>query len=435
MNKSVSGMKDNNRSVRDIEPNQKRQQPDGNSDHSGGSSGRPPRRSRDKRAATYGMWFIGIVVILLLFFLFSVVFAETTVTVTPRTAPISVNGSFAATSSGSGTSSPRNLSYTVISAEDTVRRTANSSGSEYREERARGEITIFNEYSDESINLVPETRFEGPDGNIYRTQKSVTVPGQTEGTPGQVTAEVVAAEAGESYNITDDVRFSVPGFDGTPQEGLVYAELRSPISGGIAKDVPIVSTSTQQQVAESASKTLRSQLAQDVNSKIPDSVVTYEDGQFYTTETNLDTQNESQAEVSVTGTLDIITFDTRELSLFLANNSGIEATADTNLEVRNLGSFEFDVMNKDTFTPGGEVPLEFQLSGESLIVWQYNKQALARDLQSIPRGQTSDVMSKYDSIQSATIDIRPFWKRQLPQDSSAIKIVTQLEADDSQQGE
>ncbi len=425
MSKSVSGMKRNERSVRDIAPDKqtKKQSPqpgDGNSE--------PPRRSRDKRAATYGMWFIGLVILLLLFFSFSTLFAKTTVTVTPRTAPISVDDTFRAQPPNTtGTSSSQTLTYSVVSVSDTVSRVASSSGSEYREQQAEGEITIYNEYSDEGINLVPNTRFESPDGNIYRTRSGVTVPGREDGSAGQITVPVVAAEVGESYNVSGDVRFSVPGFDGTPQEGQVYAELSSPITGGIAREVPVVGTSTRQQVADTVSESLRQQLTGDIQEEIPEGMIAYPDARFYTTETNLRSEGQSQAEVSVTGQLQAVGFDRRELSIFLANNSGIDATADTNLRVQDLQSFDFAVTNKSEFTPEGEEPLEFQLAGESLVVWQYNKQALARDLQSLQRNQINEVLGNYPSIQSATVNTRPFWKRSLPTDPSAIIITTELD--------
>lgn len=426
MSKSVSGMKRNNRSVQDIEPNKQVQQSEKKSDH-GDNDDRPPRRSRDKRAATYGMWFIGIVAVLLVFFLLSVVFAETTVTVTPRTAPISVNDSFSAQPSGTGTSSAGTLTYSVVSVSNTATRTATSSGSQYREERAQGEITVYNEYSDSSLNLVPNTRFEAPNGNIYRTQSSLKVPGRNDGQPGKVTVPVIASEAGSSYNLSGDVRFSVPGFDGTPQEGQVYAKLGSPITGGVADEVPVVSTSTKQEIAESVSETLRSGLDRELSDKIPGRMIVYNDSRFYTTDTSLDTSGQSQAEVTVSGTLKAVGFDRRELSIFLANNSGINATADSNVEIQNLESFEFTPSSTDEFEPTGQTPLEFELSGESLVVWQYNKQALARDLQSLQRNQINDVLKKYPSIQSATVNTRPFWKRQLPQNPSEITIETKLQ--------
>ena len=422
MSKSVSGMRRDQRSVQDIDPDR---QTNAN-EHTGGG-GQPPRRSRDSRAATYGMWFIGLVFLLLLFFLFSVVFAETTVTVTPRTAPVSVDNSFSALPSGSGTSSANTLNYSVVSVSDTTAQTASSSGSEYRESRASGEITIFNEYSNESIQLVPDTRFAAPDGSIYRTQSSVTVPGQSNGSPGQITVTVVAAEPGSTYNRSGDTQFSVPGFAGTPQEGQVYAELSTPIDGGVAKEVPIVSTSTRERVADAAGESLRAQLEAELTQQIPESMVVYDNSYFYESDTSLASNDQSAAEVSVTGTLEAVGFDQRALSIFLANTNGIEATADTNLRVQNLDDFTFEITNRDAFTPNGDTPLEMRMAGESLVVWQYNKQALARDLQSLQRNQINAVLKNYESIQSATIDTRPFWKRSLPSDPEAIKITTELQ--------
>jgi hypothetical protein len=425
MNKSVSGIKrSDRRSVRDIGHHD---EPDngqaGGGDSTDSNGSKPPRQSRNQRAATYGMWFIGLVIVLLLFFLFSVVFARTTVNVTPRTAPISVDNTFTAERSGTGTSSAGSLNYSVVTVSETATEVASSSGSEYKEARARGEITVYNEYSQDSLQLVDNTRFQSPDGNVYRTQSAATVPGGSAGSPGKTTVSVTADQAGARYNQPEDVRFSVPGFAGMPQEGKVYAQLSTPITGGIAKEVPAVGTSTKQQVADRVSNRLQSTLQNRLTEKISDSLIGYEPARFFSTDVSARSA-ESGAEISVVGTLKAVVFDRRGLSIFLAENAGIDVAADTNARVQDLNDFSFAVANPEEFTPGGEAPLEFQLSGESLLVWQYNKQALARDLQSLQKNQINDVLKNYPSIQSATINTRPFWKRSLPSNPEEIIIKT-----------
>src|SRR3989344_1806407 len=43
--------------------------------------------------------------------------------------------------------------------------------------KARGEITVYNNYNSEPQNLITTTRFESAKGLIFRIQRSITVPG------------------------------------------------------------------------------------------------------------------------------------------------------------------------------------------------------------------------------------------------------------------
>ena len=421
--KSVSGIKNSdNRSVRDIKPNHtKASERDNNSS----ADGQPPRRSHNKKAATYGLWFIGIVVLLLLFFLFSVLFTKTTVTVTPRTAPISVDSQYTAQSVGSGTSSVDTLNYTVTSVQETRSQPVETTETEYRQKKARGDITIVNEHSQSSLQLVANTRFRSPDGNIYRTQSAVTVPGISNGQPGETTATVVADSPGSSYNVDPDVRLSVPGFAGTPQEGEVYARSKMAIDGGVDREVPLVGTSTRERIAQSLTDNLRAKLESDLTSQLTDSQIVYDQAKFFRTNTTAETSESGEPEVVVTGSLQAVTFDRRGLSIFLANQSGINASADTNMYVQNLDDFSFDLAD-ESFSPDSRSQLPFSLSGDSLVVWEFNQQALTRDLVGLQKSQVKEVLDNYPSIQSATVNTRPFWKRSLPTDREDITIKTNL---------
>jgi len=431
MSKSVSGIKNgNDRSVRDITPSRKRQNNQPQTEESGGQ---PPRRSRNQQAATYGMWFIGIVVLLLLFFLFSVLFTETTVTVTPRTAPISIDNQFTALPAGSsGTSSANTLHYTVTSLQESQTKSVNATETRYRQEKAQGRITIVNENSQESIQLVANTRFRSPDGNIYRTQSAVTVPGISGGQPGEVTATVVADSAGSEYNVNSGVEFSIPGFADTPQEGEVYGRSATAIDGGIDREVPLVATSTRNSIASSLRDSLQKSLLSDLSSQLSESQIVYDDATFFRTNATARSSDSGGSEVAVTGSLDAITFDRRELSIFLANQSGIEADADTNLYVQNLDDFSFSLLD-DQFSPDSQDTLSFSMKDDSLVVWEFNQQALTRDLVGLQKSQVKEVLDNYPSIQSATVNTRPFWKRSLPNSRSDIVIKENIPSENSRE--
>ena len=79
----------------------------------------------------------------------------------------------------------------------------------YTESRARGMITIFNNFGTSPQTLIKTTRFESKlTGLVFRLQETITVPGAVKQgdklIPGSIKTEVVADEIGEKYNIVSD---------------------------------------------------------------------------------------------------------------------------------------------------------------------------------------------------------------------------------------
>jgi type II secretory pathway pseudopilin PulG len=103
--------------------------------------------------------------------------------------------------------------------------------------RAQGQITIYNDYSAASQELVATTRFLTPDGKIFRLVNTVTVPGeQTVGgklTPSSITAPIVADQAGLAYNVGPVAKLTIPGFDSNAAlEAGFYGAITSSTNGG-----------------------------------------------------------------------------------------------------------------------------------------------------------------------------------------------------------
>jgi hypothetical protein len=104
-------------------------------------------------------------------------------------------------------------------------------------QKARGTITIYNEFSSSPQPLVATTRFQTDSGKIFRLVSATTVPGTSkvgdETKPGAIEAEVIADQAGEGYNI-DPAKFSIPGFkdNGNDKYTKIYAQSSKAMSGG-----------------------------------------------------------------------------------------------------------------------------------------------------------------------------------------------------------
>ncbi|MDF1498656.1 MAG: hypothetical protein P1P85_04890 [Patescibacteria group bacterium] len=122
-----------------------------------------------------------------------------------------------------------------------------TTGKKHLQEKASGEITVFNEYSSSPQRIVENTRFlSKTDNKLFRIKEAVTIPGflLVEGVdvPGQVTITVYADKVGEEYNIGSD-SFHLPGLQGSAKYATIYARSIKPMSGGIDKEVQYFSES------------------------------------------------------------------------------------------------------------------------------------------------------------------------------------------------
>jgi len=179
------------------------------------------RAAKKKRVITI---FIVAVLILGFGFLISALISGADVTVYPKFKDATVQATFSAVKD------PQvgELSYELLTLEADGERQVSATGEEQVSERATGNILIYNAFSTSPQRLIKNTRFESPDGLIYRINESVEVPGMVEDddgspVPGVITAKVFADGTGEQYNISP-VRFTVPGLAGSDQFDTMYAE-------------------------------------------------------------------------------------------------------------------------------------------------------------------------------------------------------------------
>lgn len=103
-------------------------------------------------------------------------------------------------------------------------------------QKARGTVTIYNEYSSSPQPLVATTRLLSANGKLFRLIKGVTVPGTTivdgQMHPGSIQAQAVADEAGSDFNIGPN-KFTIPGFKSRPNKyNKFYAKSDQAMSGG-----------------------------------------------------------------------------------------------------------------------------------------------------------------------------------------------------------
>jgi len=400
------------------------------------------RRFIDGESSEGRKWFlialgVGAVVILCSVAL-SLVFAGATVTVYPKQDTIVVNTSFSAVPDASQGGA---ITYQRVTVERTATRNVSAQGESMVEERAMGNITIYNEYSQTPQRLIKRTRFESSSGKIYRISNAVEVPGKsTDGTPGSVEVSVTAEEPGESYNISGPETFSIPGFEGAPQEGLVYAKSTESFEGGFSGIKRTVSEADRSAAIKDLEQQLRnelfsaafSQADQPQNFHLAKEAVFYE----FTTLPDESVEND-QVTLSLSGKLHGVLFDKNALARLLARNT-IATYNGEDIRIENLNDMSIRVEQGETDELDGTIApwqastYQVRAEGKAHFIWEFDEQNLARDLAGKDKGildaaYEGSLLSSYTGIDRLEATIRPFWKQGFPDDPGDVVIVTKLD--------
>ena len=216
---------------------------------------------------------VGIAAIGLL--LLSTVFARATVTVKPKSSTLDVKNFSAvldvtiAEVEAEEKIAPSEFFEFQGSVTDEFDATGSASGAA----KSRGKVRIYNNYSTASQGLVATTRFVTQEGKLYRLISAVTIPGakKEDGklVAQSVEAELVADKTGEDYDISGEIRLTIPGFEGTLKHEGFYAISPQGFSGGGAGSGTAVSREDIKRAQERITKHIYDQLKEDVVKKIP----------------------------------------------------------------------------------------------------------------------------------------------------------------------
>lgn len=117
-------------------------------------------------------------------------------------------------------------------------------------QKAFGELTVYNTFSSEPQKLIVNTRFLSLEGKLFRLKEGIVVPGAVMKagkvvTPGSVSATVIADQEGSAYQI-EPTRFTIPGLVGTPQYASFYAVSKNKMRGGGEKGGFVITTSDKE---------------------------------------------------------------------------------------------------------------------------------------------------------------------------------------------
>ncbi|OGZ53329.1 MAG: hypothetical protein A3B25_03785 [Candidatus Ryanbacteria bacterium RIFCSPLOWO2_01_FULL_48_26] len=299
--------------------------------------------------------------------------------------------------------------------------TAHASGLKNVSERAIGVITIYNAYSSAPQQLVATTRFETPDGKIFRLSQQAIVPGAKiqngKIIPSSIEAAIVADAPGSAYNLGPIPRLTIPGFKGSPKYSSFYGEIVKPTKGGFVGQKAVPTAADIQAAKDKTASILKTSLEFKLNSDITSDFKQFDSvREFRITKLSVNESTDENGNFSVLGEAKISTIGFREADIreFLKS---IAIAGDTTLTLEDL-MIEYRVTKADV--PGGK--LSFSTVASGTVTTDFSSDGFREELAGRTIEEARFRVSKLPGLSDAKISVWPIWLRHVPSDVKRIKI-------------
>lgn len=383
-----------------------------------GRAPKPPKPARQQRVPrTGGKFPVGTAVVALIVIAASAgalfAFSKAKVTITPMQKDIMMAGDMLATAGG-GT-----LPFAVVSVEKVATAEVKSEGTENVQQAAQGSIVISNTQAVPQ-QLIKNTRFETPDGKIYRIRDSITVPA-SQGGPGTLTVTVYADATGESFNIPATT-FTLPGLKGSKAFEQVTAKSEGPMTGGFSGVRPTVSQATKDKTYATLKQELTDGIDAAIQAKVPEGYVLLPGASFVTYVSEPDAPAAGGAvSLSQKASATAVVFPRQAIAsaIAYANDGTYNGQAVTLKKESGL-----KVTAKTGAAPSAtDQEFAFTLEGNASILWVVEGDRIAGAVAGKNRESAETALTGFPEVEKVHILIRPFWSSSFPSDPSKIEVV------------
>ncbi len=383
---------------------------------------RPPEYEHEEvtRRSRWGVWIAAIIALIVLavaaLFVF---FPSTSITVTPHTHTMTFDTSNPLTAYPAASATAGTIAYTVISQVFDDSAVVQANGTEHAEEKATGNITVFNETAKQA-RLIKNTRFQNSAGLIFRIPASVDVPAAKGTAPGTINVTVFADQTGPKYNVNPDT-FNVPGLKSSPEYSKVYAKSTAAFTGGFSGDRPAVSPA----VLESSKAEVRNRLTEKANElqkTAPQGSLTFPGLAAIAFETLAPTSEAGGGvRIHERATVTIPVFPTETFAHAVAQ--AVSADAEGQSVSIRFGEVTAQPVGALNGPDLGVQAITFTVAGRGQLIWNVDTKALAEALAGRSETAFQAIIKGFPAIEEARARITPFWRHAFPQDATTIKVI------------
>jgi len=360
---------------------------------------------------------IAVISVFVVVFATSTFFTSATVTISPKQRAEQINTTATLSSAGDDGA----IEFQTVELEHTEQTTVTATQTTAKKQHATGEIQVYNEYTDDPIQLVERTRYRADStGNVYRAPEATTVPGKRETEPGTVTVRVRATEPGNTYNIEAGAVFHLPGLEGDPSYEDVYAKATGAVRGGATGNQKVIDPDTKQAATNKLRNTLKKAVQSQLKREVPDSYVMYPSltATSFSDVTQASSTDDT-AVLAMTATASGYMLPRAALTRHLVRNNLPDKYDPKQVTVTNLDEL--------SFRPAGSVEPDMDtvrgtLTGNAQFVWSVDTAQIKREISGVGKHQIGSVLSAYTSVDQASAEVRPFWLSAFPSSPDSILV-------------
>lgn len=389
-----------------IPPSRRRQMTEGGGDST------PPPFEAPRRGGSRFPWGLVIAVIVIIGASIGALyaFAGARVEITPTAAQATVAADMTATQSTG------ELPYEIVTVDKVGSKTVPAESTQQVDEAAQGTITAYNT-EDTTQRFVKNTRFESPEGLIFKAYDAIVIPPGSAVAPGTAEVAVYAEAAGDKYNI-GPTSFTLPGLAGSDTFDLVSGRSTEAMQGGFSGNRPTVSQATKDREYEAMKAGLERDLREAINAEIPEGYTLVPGATFISYQPQADGVNSAgSVDLRLKGTIRAVVFPNEALAKAVAYQTlGVYTGEPVMLpDVTGLSLTPVAEPSEGTFA--------FNLSGSTQIVWKVDGDKIAGAVAGKKRNAAQTILSGFTEVEKAVLILRPFWAGTFPEDPAEIEVV------------
>lgn len=291
-------------------------------------------------------------------------------------------------------------------------------------EKAKGTITIVNAYSSESQQLVATTRFETPDGKVYRIDNEVLIPGAKiengRVIPASIKAPVTADGAGPSYNVGRVEKLTIPGFKGTPKFDGFYGVLEEGASGGFSGEKAVATDDDAAKAEAKVREIIQAAFETTFIGGIPADIKVLDGSRaMEVTKVTVNRSTDASGNFSVAATATFRAFGVREKDIATLLEAKAKAM-NADIALRDV-TLKYSNVVPDF----GAKELRFTINAEGNIVPAFDPAAFEESILGRKEGEVAAMVVALPEIAEAAVTLKPSWMRRVPDDPDRVNVVVE----------
>ncbi len=291
-------------------------------------------------------------------------------------------------------------------------------------EKASGVIAVYNNYSGKPQRIIRNTRFEAPNGNIYRSKKPFTIPGKSASGPGVASIKVYAEEPGVKYNLPANTKFKLPALTGKAAVGI-YAVAKEPISGGFAGERATISEEKKQDELSKLKEMIKKQAIKKSLAALGEDSVSFEDALFVTySDPKYDYSKKGKLTINLSASAILPVFNKYDFAreLLSPSDAELDFTGENKIYIDNIEDLDLKLLSKDSVNLQEDSLIKFTASGTAKARYFIDQDRIKQDLLGKTDAVAKYLKSAYPGIADIKSSITPPWKDSFPNSLDNIKI-------------